>query len=144
MALVRFKPARDLTNFPDEMGRMMERFLGRDFAETANWYPRVDITETDDDIVIVAELPGVTKDDVKLTVQEGVLTIRGEKKASKEVDEDSYHRCERVYGSFSRSFTLPRTVASDKVKATFKDGLLKVSLPKAEEVKPKEIDIAVE
>src|SRR2546425_12649664 len=109
----------------------------------AEWAPLVDITEDDKEYLIKAELPEVRKDDVKVAVENGVLTISGERKFEKEQKNKKYHRVERAYGSFVRSFTLPEGADADKVNAEFKDGVLKVHLPKSEEVKPKQIEVKV-
>lgn len=109
----------------------------------SEWTPLVDITEDEKEYLIKAELPEVKKEDVKVTVEDGVLTITGERKFEKEEKDKKYHRIERAYGSFMRSFTLPDTAAGDKVSAEFKDGVLKVHLPKSPEAKPKSIDVKV-
>ena len=149
MALVRWRPARDFLNIRDEIDRMFDEFFGtlpeRVTTGLENvWTPSVDISETDNDIIVTAELPGVKKDDVKISLQDNVLTIRGEKKQEKEEKNENYHRVERAYGVFQRSFTLPTTVDPKKIKATFKDGVLKIKLPKTEEARMKEIPISVE
>jgi HSP20 family protein len=108
------------------------------------WAPPVDVYEKEDEIVITAELPGMQQEDIEVEVHDGILSIRGEKKVSTEVNEDHYHFVERSYGSFERSFTLPAKVQGDNVKATYKDGVLKVHLPKAEEAKPKKISVSVD
>ncbi len=149
MALVRWRPARDFLNIRDEIDRMFDEFFGtlpeRVTTGFENvWTPSVDISETDNEIIVTAELPGVKKDDVKISLQENVLTIRGEKKQEKEEKNENFHRVERAYGMFQRSFTLPATVDPNKIKATFKDGVLKIRLPKTEEARMKEIPISVE
>jgi HSP20 family protein len=113
-------------------------------AEGAMWIPAVDVAETEDAINVKVEAPGVKKDDIKISVTNNVLTVRGEKKMEKETSEENYHRIERVYGSFVRSLELPTVVRANKVKASFKDGVLTIVLPKSEEVKPKEIAIESE
>jgi len=105
--------------------------------------PAVDVVENENDIQVKVELPGVSKDDVKITMQDNILTIRGEKKQEKETKNSEYHRVERSYGSFQRSFTLPTNVNHDKIDASYNDGVLKVTLPKAEEAKPKQIEVKV-
>jgi len=129
------------------MNRMFDnafRFDARDGdSEFTAWTPAVDITEHDDQFVVKVELPGVNKDDVKITLENNILTIRGEKKQEKETKKENYHRVERSYGSFQRSFTLPMTVKSDKIDAVYKDGILQIALPKAEEAKPKQIEVKV-
>ncbi len=101
----------------------------------------LNVTEKEDAYVMKVELPGVSKDDVKITLKENLLTIHGEKKREKEEKDKSYFRSERVYGSFERTFTLPSLVKGEKIEANFKDGVLTIEIPKAEEVKPKEIQI---
>ena len=120
-------------------------FRGADEPGLLNgtWIPAVDVVEEQNIYVVKVELPGVSKDDVKITLESNILTIRGEKKAENEVKEKNYHRTERSYGSFQRSFTLPTTVKIDKIDAIYEDGILTVSLPKAEEAKPKQIEVKV-
>lgn len=108
---------------------------------TRAWAPPVDIRETESALHFTAELPGMSKDDVEITVENNVLTLSGERKFEKETKEETFHRVERSYGVFSRSFTLPATVQTDKVEAKFENGMLTISLPKAEESKPKKIAI---
>ncbi|HVP35387.1 MAG TPA: Hsp20/alpha crystallin family protein, partial [Terriglobales bacterium] len=109
------------------------------------WSPNVDIAETKDEIVLSAELPGFKKEDIKLSVEDHTITLSGEKKSEyeKEDKKENYYRLERRFGSFTRSFALPTPVQADKVKASYKDGILKVTLPKSEEAKKKEIPISV-
>jgi len=140
---------RDFLSLRDEIDRMFDDFFGtlpeRLTTGWENvWSPSVDISETDDEIIVTAELPGVKKEDIKISLQDNVLTIRGEKKQEKEHKDENYHRIERAYGSFQRSFTLPTPVNTDKIKASFKDGVLKIQLPKTEEAKMKEIPISTE
>jgi len=120
-------------------------FRGSQEEDTALalWTPAVDIAEHDDQYVVKVELPGVSKDEVKITLESNILTIRGEKKQEKETKKENYHRVERSYGSFQRSFTLPTTVKSDKIDASYNNGVLTVALPKAEEAKPKQIEVKV-
>jgi HSP20 family protein len=105
------------------------------------WAPVVDIYETDEKMVIKAELPGLKKEDIDIEVRDNTLTLKGERKFEKEIKQENYHRVERAYGSFQRSFTLPSTIKQEAIEATFKDGILEVSLPKAAEVKPKKVEI---
>jgi HSP20 family protein len=147
MTLVRWAPFRDLLNIQDEMNRMFNNAFAR-FPEKGEgsamlWAPLVDIVETDDEITVVAEIPGMKKEDVKISIQDDVLTLKGEKKQEKESNQKNFQRVERSYGVFERSFSLPSSIQSDKVKASYKDGLLTIHLPKAEEAKPKEISISV-
>jgi HSP20 family protein len=148
MAITRWRPFRDLVSIQDEMNRLFEDFFGHTPVRAGwtegVWNPSVDVSEDKDNVVIKAEMPGMTKDDVKISVQDNVLTLKGEKKQEKEEKEKNYHRIERSYGSFCRSFQLPTTVKTDKIKANYKDGVLSVTLPKTEEVKPKEIPISIE
>jgi len=104
--------------------------------------PTVDIFETDDDIVVTAELPGLEKDQVGVEYKDGILTLRGERNLEREVKEESYHRMERSYGAFHRSFTLPGTVDEEKISARMKNGVLEIHLPKKEAAKPKQIKVA--
>ncbi len=109
----------------------------------ADWTPTVDISETDDEYLIKVELPEVRKEDVKVTVHEGVLMLQGERKLEREEQNKKYHRVERAYGSFARSFTLPENVDDNSVKARHKDGMLYLHLAKTEEAKPKSIEVKV-
>ena len=109
----------------------------------ADWTPTVDISETEAEYAIKAELPEVKKEDVKVTVEDGVLTIQGERKQEKEEKGKKYHRIERSYGRFVRSFTLPDTVDEGKVRAEYADGVLNLHLPKSEKAKPKQIDVKI-
>jgi len=147
MAIKRWRPFRDLVSVQDDMNRLFDDFFGRLPMRTEGmermWAPNVDVSETKDNIIVTAEIPGMTKDDIKVTFNENTLTLSGEKKQEKEEKDADYHRIERSYGSFTRSFDLPTTVQFDKIKANYKDGVLQVTMPKSEEVKPKEIPIAV-
>jgi HSP20 family protein len=107
------------------------------------WTPAVDIVEREEDFTVNIELPGVNKEDVKITLENNVLTVRGEKKQKDEEKRKNYHRVERSYGSFQRSFTLPSIVRTDGVDASYKDGMLTIMLPKAEEAKAKQIEVRV-
>lgn len=151
MAIVRWEPFRDLISVQERMNRLFdEAFRGvtrpgteEDWALGGSWAPAVDIYEQGSDIVLKAELPGVNPKDVDILVENNVLTLRGERSFDQEVKRESYHRVERAYGSFSRSFTLPSVVDTDKIKADYKDGVLRVTLPKKDEAKPKQIAINV-
>lgn len=143
--MIRWNPNPDLLR--QRVDRLFDRafsdFLApaQDAMSTSRWMPAVDIRETTDALVLVAELPGMTKDDVQITLENNVLTISGERKFEKDVKEESFHRIERSYGSFTRSFTVPGNLRHDQVQAVFENGVLTVSLPKAEEAKPRKIDI---
>jgi HSP20 family protein len=116
---------------------------GKETMIVADWVPAVDVSETDGEYQIKAEIPDVKKEDVKVTLEDGVLTIQGQRKQEKEDKGTKYHRVERAYGSFVRSFTLPDLVDEQKVNAEFKDGVLNLQLPKSEKSKPKAIEVTV-
>jgi HSP20 family protein len=148
MALIRWDPFREMSSLQERMNRLMSDFrtrspFGEEEMAQGSWIPAVDIYETKESIVLNVELPGVTKEDIALEVKDSTLTIKGEKKLEKNVTEENFHRMERSYGSFTRAFTLPSTVQQDKVKAKFRDGILEIMLPKAEEAKPKQIKVDV-
>src|SRR5208282_3435874 len=147
MAIVRFEPFRDLLTSQREYVRLLKEAFspmsGETEVSTRSWAPPVDIYETEDAIVLKAELPGVDPKDVEVRVEDNNLYLKGERKFEKEVKEQNYHRVERSYGSFARSFSLPNSISTDKVKAEFKDGLLTLTMPKREEAKPKTIKIDV-
>lgn len=147
MALVRWSPARDLMQIREEMNRLFNQFFGRggDGEEgiwvRGAWIPPVDIYETDEAFVLKAELPGFSKDDLQIELYDNQLTLRGERKHETDVKEEQYHRRERVYGRFERSFLLPMAVDADKIQAHFMNGVLELRLPKSEAAKPKRIAI---
>lgn len=147
MTLVRWDPFRDLEEVSDRLNRMFTRPASRtDGKETmivADWTPSVDISETDGEYQIKAEIPDVKKEDVKVTLEDGVLTLQGERKYEKEEKGKKFHRIERSYGSFVRTFSLPDVINEEKVKAEFKDGVLNLHLPKSEKAKPKAIEVKV-
>lgn len=136
--LVRRDPFEFFAPFFD-FTRRLDEYSGQ--KEGGMIVPAVDISETADELVLHAELPGLKKDQVKLTIEDGVLTISGEKKFASEQKEKDFHRVERRYGSFHRSFTLPNNIDASKAKAAFEDGILTVRLPKSEAAKPRQIDI---
>jgi len=147
MAIVRWEPFRDLVTAQRDFDRLFRGAfssqLGETELSTRSWAPPVDIYETEEAIVLRAELPGVDPKDVEVRVEDNTLYLKGERKFEKEVKEQNYHRVERSYGSFARSFSLPNSINSDQVKAEFKDGLLTLTMPKREEAKPKTIKIDV-
>lgn len=148
MALIRWDPFREIAALQERMNRLFSDIRTQSpFREEeivqGSWIPAVDIYETNEAIVLNAELPGVASEDISVEVKDNTLTLKGEKKFAREVKEESYHRVERAYGTFQRAFTLPGTVAQEKVKAQFKDGVLKITLPKVEEAKPKQIKVEV-
>ena len=143
MALVRWQEIEDMFDrYTRAVG--LPRTGGYETVTTGDWAPRVDIVETDKEFVIKAEIPEVNKEDVKVTIDNGILTIRGERKQEKEEGGKRYHRIERYYGSFDRSFTLPDNVDETKVKASFKDGMLNLQIQKTKVAKPKAIVVKVE
>ena len=117
---------------------------GKDLFSRSDWAPAVDIRETPEAFRIEAELPGMSKDDVKVTVQDGVLSIQGERKQEEETNDSKHHRVERIYGSFLRRFTLPENVDENSIRANFKDGILSLTLSKAEPAEPKAIEVDVQ
>lgn len=136
------------TPVTDPLARLFERWgmLPMAFEETVpltTWTPACDIYETDKEVVLKIEVPGVKKEDVKVSLENTTLTIRGERKFEEEVKKENYHRVERNYGEFLRTFTLPAFIDETKILADFKDGLLTVTLPKREEAKPKAIEVKV-
>src|SRR4030066_88158 len=149
MAIVRWLgPFRDLSRIPERVNQIFEEALARsrgreEGLRTGMWPPAVDIYENNDSVVVKAELPGVERDQISVEVKDGILTLRGERKFEKEVKEESYHRIERSYGNFQRSFSLPVSVDQEKVTAKFKDGVLEVKLPKKEQARPKQIQVDV-
>ena len=145
MNLVRYDPFRELRSLQDEMTRLftgtMPATAGREDMLHGEWSPRVDVFEDKDHLVLEAELPGMTRDDFDLTIENNVITLSGERKFEKKTSEGNYHRVERSYGSFTRSFTLPQTVSADGAKAEFQNGVLHVTLPKREETKARKIEV---
>src|SRR5512136_1428085 len=131
MALVRWDPFRDLTALQTEVNRLFSRASG-DVTDRQSWTPAIDVVETDDAIVLKAELAGMDPKDINIEVQDNVLTLSGERRFQEEVREDKYYRIERRYGSFSRSLALPPTADESKVEATYENGVLQITVPKAE------------
>ena len=144
MAIVRWEPARELASMEiDRLNRMFSDFYNETFQR--GWVPAVDIYETDqNEVVLKAELPDMKREDINLTFENGVLTLRGERKFEQEVKKENFQRIERHHGSFSRSFTLPNTVDAGQISASYKDGMLTIRLPQREEAKPKQIAVNVE
>lgn len=142
------KPIGNLFNLHNEMGRLFGDLLSSQDsdanAENTSWMPTVDISETEKGFEILAELPGVNENDVNISVTDNLLTIKGEKRAEDKTDDKNFHRVERRYGSFQRSFTLPRQVNTAEIKAGYKDGILTLTIPKAEEAMPTEIQISTD
>ena len=144
MALVKWEPFRELEDMLDRYSRFNWPSLSREAFSTTEWAPKVDISETDKEFTIKAELPEVKKEDVKVNVENGQLTISGERKQEKEEKGKKFHRIERSYGSFMRSFTLPENVDAAGIKAAFKDGMLNLSLPKTAKAKPKTTEVKIQ
>lgn len=145
MAIIRWDPFRDLTTLRDRMNRLFEEaFTGRGEEKelvSSTWSPSVDIRETDKELILTAELPGVEEKDIDIEVEDNILTIKGKREIEKETKEEEYHRIERSYGSFYRSFTLPAYVQQEKIKAEHEDGLLRIAMPKKSELKPKKVKV---
>ena len=145
MNLVRWNPWREMTTLQNRINNFFDDHYfptSREDKEFMGvWYPVVDMFEKDDGVVIKAELPGMEKKDISIDIKDRVLTVKGERKHENEVKEENYYRKERSYGRFQRSFSLPAEVDSDKIKAEFKDGLLKIEIPMPEEKKPKQITV---
>jgi len=147
MAVIRWKSSQEAERSPFQRNFWFDNFSKR-FLEPGSsmsiWEPLTNVVEKDDGYSITIELPGVKKEDVKITLVENSLTIKGEKKKEEKVEDKNYYRMERTFGSFQRTFHLPNEVDASKVKASFKDGILNISLVKKEEAKPKEISIKVQ
>jgi HSP20 family protein len=139
MSLIKWDPFRELLN--DRMNYVSGKNWDRPFSITA-WNPAADIFENDHEIVIKVELPGMNVKDIDVKFENNVLVLKGERRFEKETKDENYHRVEREYGAFSRAFTVPVAVKSENVTAEYKDGVLKVVLPKKEEIKPKPIKVA--
>ncbi|MBU2640813.1 MAG: Hsp20/alpha crystallin family protein [Gammaproteobacteria bacterium] len=145
MALVKWEPIREIEDLFDRYtSKLGWPSLGREAFSTTEWSPKVDISETDKAFTIKAELPEVRKEDIKVNIENGMLSISGERKQEKEEKDKKFHRIERFYGSFMRSFTLPGNVDAAQIKAEYKDGMLNLSLPKTAENKPKATEVKIQ
>ncbi len=144
-SVIRWDPFRNVSNLQDQVNRLLESaYPGRaSDSSLTTWAPAVDIYETENELVIKADLPDVNEKDIDIRVENNTLTIHGERKFEQEVKEENYLRVERSYGSFTRSFTLPNTVNTDGIKAEYKNGVLRVELPKRAESKPKQVKVNV-
>ena len=145
MSIVRYDPFRDLRTLQEEVNRLFTGSMPRAFDDEGiargAWSPSVDIYENKDQIVLEAELPGMKREDFDLSIENNVITLRGQRQFEKKDDSDNYHRVERSYGSFTRSFTLPNTVTGEGANAEYKNGVLRVTLPKREETKARRIEV---
>ena len=148
MSITRYDPFRDLRNLQEEVNRLFTGNLARTFDDDGiargSWSPSVDIFENKDQIVLEAELPGMKREDFDLSIENNVITLRGERHFEKKDEADNYHRVERAYGTFTRSFTLPNTVTADGATADYSNGVLRVTIPKREETKARRIEIKAE
>ncbi|MBN1302244.1 MAG: Hsp20/alpha crystallin family protein [Melioribacteraceae bacterium] len=151
MALIKWNPSRELLRVERDLNRLFKPFwdkfgMGKttdENYELASWAPLADIVENNNEYLVKLDIPGVDKKDVKVSYSNGVLSVSGERKEEKESKDANYYRCERSYGKYYRSFTLPEGIKEDKIDAEFKNGTLTIVIPKAEESKPKQIDIKV-
>jgi HSP20 family protein len=143
-SVIRWDPFRNLSSLQDQMNRLFEsNFRGQtDESALTTWAPSVDIYETENELVLKADLPDVPEKDIDIHVENNMLTVRGERKFEQKVKEENYLRVERAYGSFSRSFSLPNTVDTDAIRAEYKNGVLTVIMPKRAESKPKQVKIS--
>ncbi|MBW2038519.1 MAG: Hsp20/alpha crystallin family protein [Deltaproteobacteria bacterium] len=146
MAVTRWEPLKDLMALQERMNRLFEETFSRGpkEAEVGVWSPAVDILEKGEEIILKMEVPEVDQRDIDIKMEGNILTIKGERKLEEGTKREDYHRLERPYGNFNRSFSLPNTVDQGKIKAGYKDGVLRVILPKKEETKPKQIEVEVE
>jgi HSP20 family protein len=145
MAMIRWEPARELSTLQNEMNRLFGTYFDTPAAPSGarRWVPAMDLVETPEHFVLKADLPGLREQDVKIEVEENVLTISGERREEHETKREGYHRIERSTGAFSRSLTLPKGVDAGRISATFADGVLTVEIPKPEERKPRRVSISV-
>jgi HSP20 family protein len=147
MTVSRWDPFQDLLAIQDEMNQLFGRAVGQGGQRgqgqvtERTWAPALDISERKDAYVVTVEVPGVKAEDLDITLEDGLLTIRGERRFTQETSDQQYHRVERRYGSFRRSITLPSQVQADQIEASFEDGVLEVVVPKAEEAKPRKISV---
>ncbi len=149
MAIVKWDPFRDVAELQNRINRIFDESFGQprkrdDDLHTNTWRPAVDIYEAENGVVLAVELPGVKKGDVSVEVKDDVLTLKGERPANPDIGEDSYYRRERFYGPFKRSFSLHQNIQPDLIKATFKDGVLQIEIPRPMREQPKQITVNVE
>ena len=146
MAIVKYNPFRDLRTMHDQMNRLLDMAWTRDVGEELRegvWQPPVDIYEDENSVTIKAELPDIDQKDIDIRIEDNTLTLRGERKHSEDIKKENFHRIERYYGTFQRSFALPNTINHEKVKASCDKGVLTIVLPKREEKKAKQITVEV-
>lgn len=145
MTITRYDPFRDLRNLQEEVNRLFTGNIGRTYDDEGiargSWQPSVDIYENKDHIVLEAELPGMNREEFDLSIENNVITLRGERRFEKRDDTDNYHRVERAYGSFTRSFTLPNSVSAEGANAEYRNGVLRVTIPKRAETKARRIEV---
>jgi HSP20 family protein len=145
MAIIRWDPFRDLMTLREKMNRLFEEtFITRGEEKelvSGSWTPSVDIYETENTLVLSAEVPGIEENDIEIKIENNTLTLHGERQFEKETKEENFHRIERAYGSFHRSFTLPNYIDQDKIKAEHENGVLKITMPKKKEMKPRKVKV---
>ena len=148
MAVVRWYPPQDVMSFQESVNKLFDSFFrnpqGENELTSTAWLPPVDIYETENEVVLKAELPEIDIQDINISAENNVLSIKGERRLSRETKEENYRRVERTYGKFVRSFTLPATVDAAKISARYKDGVLRLVLPKKEESKPRQFAVEIE
>lgn len=144
MAIVRWDPSPEVDSLQSEVNRLFDGFFGSGSSARRRWIPAMDLVETKDELVLVADLPGMSEKDIAIEVRDNVLAISGERKDERRENGRGFHRAERTFGSFSRSLTLPRGVEADRVSARFDQGVLEVHIPKPEERKPHRVAIGAD
>src|SRR5581483_2074461 len=142
--LVRWDPLRDVASLHTELGRLMNGLFETPGRQVQAWVPTLDVWEGEDSVTYAFDLPGVAHEDISIEVEDGVLTVSASREQSKEIDTDRFHRLERRYGTFSRAVGLPQGVTEDAITASYKDGVLKITVPKPEQQKPKRITLTVD
>lgn len=149
MSLIKYNPSRELLKIEKDFGKLFSNLFGKfnfrndDELLEANWAPLSDVVETDNEYKIMLDIPGVEKNDVKVTIRNGMLCVSGERKNEKEYKNSNYYKIEKVYGKYYRSFNLPENIDEKKIEAEFKNGALTVHLPKTENAKPKQIEVKI-
>ena len=145
MAIIRWDPVRDMVTLREKMNRLFEDvFTGQSEGKeltASTWAPAVDIFETENDLVMTAEVPGIDEKDIEIKIEDNTLILKGARKFEKETKEENYHRIERSYGSFYRAFTLPNSIDPEKIQAEHENGVLKITMPKRTELKPRKVKI---